>query len=102
MTGEIRESPVGVHRSDLVNRSPNHMRAVKIFSEWPRRMVHQITSDQIESRNLACRFSLPVFPSRISGLFQKPIQQVAVMELFDTPAIHKLSDDRILPCRRAS
>ena len=65
-------------------------------------MVHQVTTDHIQTRNLSRRFSLPVLSGRISGLFQKPIEQIAVMEFFDTPAIHKLSDYRILSGRRAS
>ena len=72
MTGEIRESPVGVHRGDLVDRTPHHVCAVKIFSERSRRVVHQITADCVEPRDLPRRFNLPV----LSGRDIRPLPEI--------------------------
>src|SRR5262245_24584980 len=76
------------------------MRAVEVFSKRTRCMVHQVTADEIESWNLSCRLNLPVFSGRYAGFFEESIEKVAVMELFDAPAIHKLFDYGILAGRR--
>src|ERR1051326_1525562 len=95
MTGEIREPSIRIHRSDLIDRSPHHVRAVKIFSKRPRCMVHKVTADQVQTRNLASRFNLPILSGRDPGLFEKSIEKITMMKLFDAPAIHELPDHGI-------
>jgi hypothetical protein len=102
MAREIRQPPVSVHRRDLVYRPPHHVRAVKIFSEWSRGMVHQITSNSVKMRDLARRFRLPVLSCLHARFLEKPVEQVAVVQLFNAPAVHKLFDDRVFARRRSS
>ncbi len=45
----------------------------------------------------ACQF----FPVATPCFFEEAIEQVAVVQLFDAPAIHELPDDRIFAGRRA-
>src|ERR1041385_5253985 len=102
MTREIRESTIGVHRRDLIDRAPHHVRAMKIFSKRPRRMINEVTADYVETGDLARRFRLPILSRRKAGLFEKSIEEISVMQLFDTPAIHELPDHGIFSGRRAS
>src|SRR6185369_10201189 len=99
MTREIGKPPVSIHRRDLIDRAPHHVRAVKVFSKRTRSVINEVTSDRVQSWNLACRFGLPILSGGESSLFQKSIQQVAVMQFLDAPPIHKLPDDRIFACR---
>src|SRR5215510_11289768 len=101
MTSEIRQASISIHRRDLIDRAPDHVRAVKIFSKRSRSMVHQVTADQIQTRNLARRFYLPILSRREAGLFEKSIEKISMMQLFDAPAIHELSDHRIFSGRCA-
>src|ERR1051326_3011205 len=102
MTGEVGKPSIGVHRSDLIDRAPHHVRAVKIFSKRSRCLIYKVTADQVQTRNLARRFHLPILSSREPGLFQKSIEKISMMKLFDTPAIHELPDHGIFSGRCAA
>src|SRR5215216_1949022 len=65
-------------------------------------MVHEITSDDIKPRDFTCRFGLPILSRANAGLFQKPVQEIAMMQLLDTPTVHELSDYWIFTSGRTS
>jgi hypothetical protein len=88
-----------LHRGDLVYRAPHHVRAVKVAAERTRRVMYHVTPEQIQTRNPARCFDAPI-PTLKTYLFEKPVQQIRVLQLFNAPAVHELPDDWIFPSRR--
>ena len=101
MSRQLGQATVTLQGRDLVNRSPDHVRGVKVLAERRQRIVNDVVFNRVAQGNLCLRFRPPLLGAGNTGLVEKTVQQLGVLAFFSVPAIHELLDDRISAGGRA-